>query len=239
MSERIRLDKAVAHNFAVSRQEAAALIKQGRIRVDGQLLTEVAGKIPLTATLSFDGEQTSVQQGFARRYFMLNKPQGMVCADHDRDYPVVLNLFYEQSRWTELHCVGRLDQDTTGLLLVTDDGDFIHQVTSPKQKIPKLYRAVVAADLQEHDVLLCARGLKHPEEKKRYAPAQLALVAPREALITVTEGRFHEVKRIFECLHNQVLELRREQIGGLHLDETLEEGQYRPLTQSEVAAVFS
>ncbi|MCR5536793.1 MAG: pseudouridine synthase [Succinivibrio sp.] len=238
MSDKLRLDKAVAHNYDVSRTVAAALIRQGRIRVNDEIITDAATKILLTDTIAFDEYEQQAEQGFAKRYFMLNKPAGMVCADRDRDLPIVLNLFYEQNHAEQLHCVGRLDQDTTGLLIVTDDGDFIHKVTSPKQQIPKVYQASVALPLKEHDIVLFARGLKHPDEKKRYAPAQLELLSERQAQVTVTEGRYHEVKRLFECIDNQVLELKRVQIGLLRLDEDLEEGEYRPLSAQEVQLIM-
>ena len=170
---------------------------------------------------------------------MLNKPDGYVCADRDNNNPIVINIFSDVPKFTQMHCVGRLDIDTTGLIIVTDDGDLNHKITSPKSGVTKTYRAVTKEKISERDIENFAKGLKHPEEKTRYKSALLEIVSDNEALVTVTEGRFHEVKRLFECVGNEVLELERLYIGQLRLDEDLEEGEYREMSDEDIELVFT
>ncbi|MGN0893687.1 MAG: pseudouridine synthase [Succinivibrio sp.] len=234
----LRLDKAVSHNFDVPRSQAAKFIKASLVEVDGLVITDPACKISIDSQLSLDGYDTEVSDGFKKRVFMLNKPSGYVCADRDNNNPVVVNIFSDIPKFTSLHCVGRLDIDTTGLLIVTDDGDLNHRITSPKCEVTKTYFARTREEIKAKDIELFARGLKHEEEKSRYKGALLEIVSEHEALVTVTEGRFHEVKRLFECVDNEVLELERLFIGQLRLDEALEEGEYRYLTEAEIELIF-
>ncbi|MDY6322195.1 MAG: pseudouridine synthase [Succinivibrio sp.] len=240
MAEKLlRLDKAVAHTFDLSRSEAARIIREGLVEAGGEVISDPAAKVAMDAVLSLDGNEGSASEAFAPRIFMLNKPAGMVCADRDSSHPLVLSLFSSEVRCETLHCVGRLDADTTGLLLVTDDGLYSHNVTSPKKGVVKVYEAQVLKDLREADVAAFARGLKHPEEQERYRSAVLQITGPRTALVSVTEGRFHEVKRLFECTDNEVVALKRLKIGTLELDPELDEGAYRLLSPAEAQLVFS
>ncbi len=238
-SDRLRLDKAVSHNFDLPRSQAAKVIKAGLVEVNNEVVTDPTFKIEITDEIVLDGNEVSVSDGFKKRVFMLNKPSGYVCADRDNNNPVVINIFSDIPKFTSMHCVGRLDIDTTGLILVTDDGDLNHRITSPKFAITKTYRATTRDKIVPKDVELFARGLKHPEEKKRYKSALLEIISDNEALVTVTEGRFHEVKRLFECVGNEVVELKRLYIGKLRLDETLEEGEYQEISDEEIELVFS
>lgn len=235
----LRLDKAVSHNFDVPRSYAAKLIKAGDVEVDGEVITDPAAKISIEADIVIDGNEVSVSDGFKKRIFMLNKPNGYVCADRDNNNPIVINIFSDIPKFTQMHCVGRLDIDTTGLIIVTDDGDLNHKITSPKTGVTKTYRAVTKEKISEHDIDHFAKGLKHPEEKTRYKSAFLEIISDNEALVTVTEGRFHEVKRLFECVGNEVLELERLYIGQLRLDEELEEGEYREISDEDIELVFT
>ncbi|MGN0915890.1 MAG: pseudouridine synthase [Succinivibrio sp.] len=237
----LRLDKAVSHNFDVPRNYAQKLIRQGCVTVDGVCVTEPSQKVLLSSLISIDGDEdnsVAASDAFEKRVYMLNKPEGFVCADRDKNYPVVVNIFSDERSYSSLHCVGRLDIDTTGLILVTDDGDFNHLVTSPKSLVTKTYRVALKNDVTEHDVRRFWQGLKHPEEKHRYKSALLEIEDPRSALVTVTEGRFHEVKRLFECVDNEVLELERIAIGTLELDRELDLGEYKELSDDEIAKVF-
>ena len=234
----LRLDKAVCHNFDVPRTQASKLIKSGLVTVDGEVITKADEKISINAVIALDGVETSVEDGFKKRVFMLNKPQGYVCADKDNNNPIVINIFSDIYKFTTMHCVGRLDIDTTGLILVTDDGNLNHQVTSPKNEVTKTYLVATKNKIVPKDVELFAWGLKHPEEKTRYKGAVLEILSDYSALVTVTEGRFHEVKRLFECVDNEVLELKRLYIGSLKLDEDLCEGEYRQLSDEEIEKLF-
>ncbi len=238
-NKKIRLDKAVSHNFGASRAEASYLIKNSLVEVDGEVITDPAFKISENSEISLDGNTVEADSGFKKRVFMLNKPEGYICADRDNRAPVVVNLFNEEMRYTDLHCVGRLDIDTQGLLLVTDDGELNHKITSPKTSINKVYIARTKEEISPADIEKFARGLKHPEEEKRYLPASLEILEPKLGRVTVTEGRFHEVKRLFECVGNEVVALRRVKIGGLELDDDLEVGEYRELSADEIALLFS
>jgi 16S rRNA pseudouridine516 synthase len=233
-----RLDRAVSHAFGISRNYAAKVVKDGRVMVDGEVLTEPAAKIGKNATLSLDGDEMGVSDAFAKRVYMLNKPAGYVSADRDANFPTVAGFFAGEARPDTLHCVGRLDADTTGLLLMTDDGTLNHNLTSPKKGIVKAYEALTRDPIKPESVKAFASGLRHPEEHSRYRPALLEPTGDRSAMVYVTEGRFHEVKRLFECVGNEVTELRRLSIGALRLDENLDEGEYRLLDQEEIELLF-
>src|SRR5574344_1217492 len=235
----LRLDKAVSHNFDVPRSYATKLIRAVDVFVNEKMIKDPAAKISIDADIVIDGNEVSVSDGFKKHVYMLNKPNGYVCADRDNNYPIVINIFSDIPKFTSMHCVGRLDMDTTGLILVTDDGDLNHKITTPKMNVTKTYRAATRDKLVEKDITLFLKGLKHPEEKERYKPAILEIISDNEALVTVTEGKFHEVKRLFECIDNEVVELKRLYIGQLALDEELEEGEYKELDDEDIQKVFS
>ena len=238
VKDTLRLDKAVSHNFDVPRSAAAKLIKAGEVEVNGEIVFDPSAKILVTDEIVIDGYEVEASDGFKKRVFMLNKPAGYVCADRDNNNPVVINIFSDIPKFTQMHCVGRLDIDTTGLLLVTDDGELNHKITSPKSEVTKTYQVSTRATIVPKDVELFKKGLKHPEEKTRYKSALLEILSEHEALVTVTEGRFHEVKRLFECVNNEVTELKRLYIGQLKLDDSLEEGEYKTLDESDLQKIF-
>ena len=238
MAERLRLDKAVAHNFSLTRLEASKYIKAGYVQVNGVCVDEPAAKILFTDELSFSENTVNAANGFKKRVFMLNKPQGYICADKDRDYPLVVNLLSGEPNLENLHCVGRLDLDVTGLMLLTDDGDFNHRVTSPKFNIPKTYEVETLKPLTLKNIEQFKKGLKHPLEKKRYESALLEIIADNFCRVTVHEGRYHEVKRLFECIDNEVVTLKRTAIGHLFLDETLDYGEYKLLDDESLSLIF-
>ncbi|SPT70162.1 pseudouridine synthase [Anaerobiospirillum thomasii] len=238
--KKARLDKCVAHVFDVTRNQAFSLIKNGRVSVDDKIICDPAFKISLEQKLCLDDEyEAEVAEGFATRVFMLNKPSDYVCADRDKRHLVAVSLFNAEPRYESLHCAGRLDIDTTGLLIVSDDGNLIHEITSPKKDIPKVYLAVTDDDIPLSAIKAFASGLKHKEESRRYKSAILEILEPRLGRVTVTEGRFHEVKRLFECVGLNVLELKRVAIGALSLDEDLQEGEYRALSAEEIEKLFA
>ena len=150
----LRLDKAVSHNFDVPRSYAAKLIKAGDVEVDGEVVTDPAAKVSIESQIVIDGNEVAASDGFKKRVFMLNKPNGYVCADKDNNNPIVINIFSDIPKFTQMHCVGRLDIDTTGLIIVTDDGDLNHKITSPKMGVTKTYRAVTKLPIKEKDVEL-------------------------------------------------------------------------------------
>lgn len=231
-----RLDKVLARLLDISRQQAGALVKQGRIRVDEDIAEKAQDKVQPESLLYLDDELIeSAGAIHNKRVFMLNKPQGCVCADRDRNHQTVLDLFTGIEHREELHCAGRLDIDTTGLLIVTDDGALIHELTAPRREVKKRYAVVTDRAIPDTAVAAFAKGLWHPEEKTRYKSALLEITGENTAVVEITEGRFHEVKRLFEVIGLTVTSLQRLQIGGLTLDDSLPEGSFRLLTDEELA----
>ena len=170
-------------------------------------------------------------------YILMNKPAGVLSATEDRRQKTVLDLLPEGLRRRGLFPAGRLDKDTTGLLLITDDGELAHKMLSPKNHVYKQYRAQLDAPVEEADIQAFAAGVAW--EGEQYAPARLWVEQdPRAAFVEIREGRFHQVKRMFQARGKTVLQLKRLKIGGLWLDSTLQEGECRLLTPQEIQAIF-
>jgi 16S rRNA pseudouridine516 synthase len=234
-SKTIRLDRFLATVTDYSRSDAKRLIKAGEVSLDGSLLTDPRAAVAEDADIRLRGQPLRSAQP---RYFMLNKPQDYVCAARDRRHLTVLDLLDEDNP-EKLHVAGRLDIDTTGLVLLTDDGNWSHAVTSPKQQCWKRYWLRTAEPIAEAAIAKFAKGIFLKDDKQRTLPAELEILASCEARLRICEGRYHQVKRMFGALGNAVIELHREAIGGIELDETLEEGEYRPLTAEERASVMT
>ncbi len=228
----MRLDKFVASVSDLSRSDAKRVIKAGEITVAGEVIRDPQYAVPATAVVSLAG---SVLRCAAFRYFMLHKPSGYVCANKDRGHLTVFDLIDEDNR-DKLHSVGRLDLDTTGLVLLTDDGLWSHRVTSPRAGCDKTYWVQTALPIASDAVSQFANGLFLHAEKTRLQPAQLQILDACSARITIAEGRYHQVKRMFGALGNAVVKLHRERIGPIELDVLLAQGQYRPLSAQEIAS---
>ena len=168
---------------------------------------------------------------------MLHKPQGVVCATIDEQHKTVLELLNPDEH-AGLHVAGRLDIDATGLVLLTDDGEWSHRITSPRHDCGKTYRVTLAEPLDASLVARFAEGIQLRNEKKFTRPAILEIIAPREARLTISEGKYHQVKRMFAALENRVTTLHRERIGVLDLDPALQPGEWRPLTREEIEAML-
>ncbi|MCA2486438.1 MULTISPECIES: pseudouridine synthase, partial [Vibrio] len=174
------------------------------------------------------------------RYIMLYKPADFVCSHEDGYNPTAFVLL-DEPKVENLHFAGRLDVDTTGLVLITDDGQWSHRITSPKHKCEKTYRVWLADAIQPDYVEKFAQGIELRNEREATLPAHLEIVneAENEVLLTIVEGKYHQVKRMFAALGNKVELLHRERIGDIVLDDTLEPGDYRYLTQEEVDSVWN
>lgn len=233
MSEE-RLDKLLCGRADVTRSEARKLIKAGRVLVDGLLSKDPEQKFNAEAKLRLDGELLG-QSGF--QYIMMNKPQGVLSATEDKSRKTVLDLLPEKVSRRGLFPVGRLDKDTTGLLIITDDGEFSHRVTSPKKNISKLYEVWSDGKLTEEDEKAFTKGLVL-KDGTRCLPAALKIDDgdPGHSYVKIYEGKYHQVKRMFASRGKPVYALKRIAIGGLRLDETLEEGGFRSMTAEEAAA---
>lgn len=225
-----------------SRKEMSRLAMAGGITLDGQDLTDVSQRIPvpkdLPTRMLIDGEALDPVQGLV---LMLNKPLGMTCS-HKEDGALVYDVL--PSRWRvrdpAISTIGRLDKQTSGLLLMTDDGELLHRVISPKRHVKKTYRAQLARPLQGHETELFASGTLMLEgEAKPLVPAVLDVIGPTEALLTVTEGRYHQVRRMFAASGNHVDALHRESMGALTLPADLGAGQWKLLSQAEIDQIFA
>lgn len=222
-----RLDQLLSNLGYCSRREARGWIDDGRVRVGGKPADDVAQKAT-PADVRVDGEPLDHPDGLI---LLLHKPVGLVCSHDEREGANVYSLLPE--RWRRRNpvvtSVGRLDKDTSGLLLLTDQSQLVHRLTSPKHKIPKVYRARVDADLSPDLIPLFASGtLLLAGEKDPCAPAELRIISSREAKITLTEGRYHQVRRMFSGCGANVLTLHRERFGDLELDD-LPAGHWREL----------
>lgn len=224
-----------------SRTEMARLAKAGGIMLDGVEVADVGQRIALMpdlpARMRIDGEALDPLPGLV---ILLNKPLGMTCS-HKEEGPLVYDILPRRWRARDpaISTVGRLDKQTSGLLLLTDDGDLLHRIISPKRHVRKTYRARLARPLRGTEAALFASGtLMLDGEEKPLAPAELVVVSETEALLMVTEGRYHQVRRMFAAAGNHVEALHRESLGGLTLPEGLGAGEWMLLDAAGVAAVF-
>jgi 16S rRNA pseudouridine516 synthase len=222
-----RLDQLLANLGYCSRREARGWIQAGRVTVRGQVTDDFGAKAD-PADVRVDGEPLDHPAGLL---LLVHKPVGLVCSHDEREGPNVYSLL--PPRWRarnpQVTSIGRLDKDTSGLLLLTDQSELVHRLTSPKHKVPKVYRATVNADLAPALVPLFAGGtLLLKDEKSPCAPAELRIISPREAELTLTEGRYHQVRRMFASQGAEVLTLHRARLGHLELGD-LPAGQWREL----------
>lgn len=227
----IRLDKFLCEATACTRSEAKDLIKKGRVTVDGKVTKTPDFKIDETAAAICLDKERLLLTGMV--YYMLNKPAGVVSATRDFREKTALDLM-AGAPGKDLFMVGRLDKDTEGLLLVTNDGDLSHRLLSPKKHVEKTYFVLTKRAVTKQMCDALERGLDIGDEKPTLpAKAQMLADRPDGLLLTITEGRFHQVKRMLEAVDNEVIYLKRLSMGPLKLDENLEKGQWRPLTQEE------
>lgn len=230
----MRLDRFLVAASGLSRSEAQRAVRRGRVSVDGALCRDPASKLHEHNCVRLDGAPVVLR---GPRYLMLHKPAGYVCATRDDQHPTVLDLLPATER-DGLHIAGRLDRDTTGLVLLTDDGAWSHRVTSPRHRCAKRYRVTLADPISSADVERLRAGLLLRGEAQPTRPAEVALLGERELLLTIEEGRYHQVKRMFGALGNRVTGLHRDRIGALQLDpEALPAGEFRPLETAEIAAL--
>lgn len=230
----MRLDKFLSQQLGLSRALISRELRAKRVTVNGEIIKSGALKLTLQQVVMFDGNL--LQQGVGSRYFMLSKPQGYVCSAEDTDHPTVLYLLDEPAAY-KLHAAGRLDIDTTGLVLMTDDGQWSHRITSPKHHHEKIYLVTLAYPLADDITQKFMIGVQLHGEKTLTKPAQLTVLTPTLVRLTISEGRYHQVKRMFAACGNRVIGLHRERIGEIVLDDSLAVGEYRPLTNQEITSV--
>ena len=229
----MRLDRLLGKLPQLNRQQVRLALLQGRVRVNGEIVREPLHEIDSFQRVELDGDV--LQTGQRPRYLMLNKPAGVVSATSDPLHRTVLDLLPETER-ADLHIAGRLDGNTTGLLLLTNDGLWSRQLTLPGSKLPKVYLVTTAQPITDEYARAFAAGMYFAYEDITTLPAQLEILSSHQARLTLVEGRYHQVKRMFGRFRNQVMALHRESIGPINLDPHLNAGQYRALTAQELHA---
>ncbi len=233
----MRVDKFLVNQGLGSRKEVHKLIKAGAVRINGTPIEDPSIHIdPKKDVIEVDGQEIKYRDNY---YFMLNKPKGYITATYDENYPTVMDLFSAEPVINKLFPVGRLDIDTEGLLLITTDGQLAHRLSHPKWKIEKEYFVIVEGDVSDLDFLRYEKeGIYLKREKYRTQPFKVKIlktdVKKSELLITITEGKYHIIKKIMAELDHEVIYLKRIRIGPLILDEDLEPGEYRELSEEEV-----
>lgn len=230
----MRLDKFLCDALGTTRKESTQILKTGEVTVDGVVQKSGSFKVTEQAEVEWQGREIT-QTG--PKYIMLNKPEGYVCS-HEDGFNHTAFVLLDEMNMNGLHFAGRLDVDTTGLVLITDDGKWSHRITSPKHKCDKIYRVWLADPVQPDYAEKLATGIELRNEREPTLPAQLEVIDENEVLLTIHEGKYHQVKRMFAALGNKVVGLHREKVGHIVLDEELEPGEYRYLTEDEIESVW-
>ncbi len=244
----MRLDKFICKSTELTRNEAKKMLKTGEVRVNGEVAKNAAMQVHENNTITIDGQVLTAR---GSRYFILYKVEDSICSNVDEVYPSVLN-YIDVDKAFDLHIAGRLDADTTGLVLLTDDGRWSHNVISPKKQCQKTYRVWLRNEIDDDKlaelITRFEQGIQLQGEDSLTRPAILTRVEAEdlideqsfrsEVLLTITEGKYHQVKRMFAAIGNRVIGLHREQIGGITLDG-LAPGEWRALTDDEIALFSS
>ena len=237
MPKKQRIDKILSNLGYGSRSELKKLCKSGLVKVNGKVINNPGVQVDVeNDEILFDGEKVVYKEFI---YLMLNKPDGYISATFDKRDPIVLDLIDKEALIFEPFPVGRLDKDTEGLLVLTNDGQLAHRVLSPKKHVPKTYYAKVEGVVTEEDVKAFAEGVTL-DDGYETMPAELEILKSddiSEIELTIHEGKFHQVKRMFESVGKKVVYLKRLSMGKLKLDESLALGEYRELTEEEVKMI--
>ena len=231
----MRIDKLLTNMGYGSRKEVKKFIKQGAVIVNGELVHNPGSHVDPKKDRIFVFGDEVIYREFV--YFMMNKPQGFLSATEDSMQPTVVDLLHVEDKHFQPFPVGRLDKDTTGLLLLTNDGKLAHNLLSPKKEVKKTYFAVINDTVDDRDVESFLEGITL-DDGYRTKPATLTIInslpSQSEVLVEITEGKYHQIKRMFRAMGKEVVSLRRIAMGPLRLDENLEEGEYRELTGEEL-----
>jgi 16S rRNA pseudouridine516 synthase len=232
-----RLDRLLSEFHQINRKKVRLILAQQRVTVDGVLASDIAQIVDRFSVVVMDGKVVQANKPY---YIMLNKPVGVVCATKDDKHKTVIDLLsgqFEQEIIESLHIVGRLDLNTSGLVLLTNDSRWSEQLTSPEHKIAKCYQVTLANPITSEYISAFAQGMYFNFEKITTRPAILRILSATEAEVILTEGRYHQIKRMFGRFRNPVVALHRHSIGKLCLDESLNSGQIRTLNALEVSNI--
>ncbi len=225
-----RIDKIIASQGRFSRSEVRKLASKGKIYVDGTMIKDPGTKTdPEKSLITVDGEAVSIKKNV---YLVLNKPMGYVSATEDRNQPVVLELVPEEYSGRELFPMGRLDKDTTGLMIISDDGVMAHNILSPRKHIKKVYDVELDIEVTAEMARCFAEGVELSDGVCK--AAEMAITGQKTARVTLSEGRYHQIKRMFGCFGAKVVSLHRVAMGNLTLPADLAPGECRELTESEL-----
>lgn len=227
----MRIDKFIGNNSSLSRTLIHVAIKRGLVTRNGEPINKTNADMDSIDVITLNGEIVTATQ---TRYIMLHKPEGYVCANTDSEHPTVLDLINLQ-RKESLQIAGRLDLNTTGLVLLTDDGQWNHFLTSPKKACFKSYFVTTSDPISATTAAAFTEGVLLHGETKLTLPANLTLINSHQARLEIQEGKYHQVKRMFAAAGNNVVALHRERIGNIFLDAQLAPGEYRNLTDDEIS----
>ena len=230
----MRVDRFLSNLPRFNRKQVRLLLVERRVTVEGTAVSDPHYEVREFSRVCVDGEV--LQAGKPARYFMLHKPQGCVSATSDPQHPTVLDLLDEPDKG-QLHIAGRLDFNTTGLMLITNDGQWSRRLTQPQTKLPKIYLVETEQVIGPEYAATFAAGLYFAFEDLTTQPAELQVLGPTTARLSIIEGRYHQVKRMFGHFNNKVIGLHRERMGPLVLDAALAPGEYRALTDDEIRQV--
>lgn len=230
----MRLDKYLGHATELSRELAKRAIRGKRVSVNGQIVKSASLSIAEHDLVLLDGEKTGIR---GPRYYMLNKPADYVCATTDADSSTVLDLLGDDG--AGLSIAGRLDKDTTGLVLLSDDGQWIHAIISPRRQCSKVYQAQLDGEINDEIIRQFSDGILLRNEAHPTRPAQLRAIGERQAEVIVHEGRYHQIKRMFAACGLHVVALHRTQIADLVLDPQLAPGEFRELSAAEAESIVT
>ncbi len=230
----IRIDKLISSQTRLSRREAAQAVRMGQVTVNGEVLKNSAQKINPTDAIALFGQTVDVREHV---YIMMNKPAGVLCVSRDSERQTVIDLLPEEWRRSGLFPAGRLDKDTTGMVLLTDDGDFAHALLSPRRHVPKTYLVALDRPVDSGAALTFRKGIVLSDGEKCLS-AECVPMAGNTASVTLHEGKYHQIKRMFAALGFHVTALTRLSMGGLDLDPSLAPGESRLLSESEILSIF-
>ena len=230
----MRIDRFLSNLPRFNRKQVRLLLVEKRVRIDGKVVSDPHADVLEFSRVEVDDEL--LQVGKPARYFMLHKPSGCVSATRDPQHSTVLDLIHEPDK-QDLHIAGRLDFNTTGLMLITNDGSWSRRLTQPQTKLPKVYYVETEQEIGPEYALKFTEGLYFAFEDLTTQPAELAVLGRTSARLSIVEGRYHQVKRMFGHFDNKVLRLHRESMGPLVLDSALKPGEYRALRTEEIQLI--
>ncbi len=239
MRETQRVDKILSNYGFGTRREIKQLVKNGEVRVDGEVISDSGMHVdPKKSQIEISGQKLNYRQYI---YIMMNKPAGVISATFDNRHETVIDILPEEYKCFELFPVGRLDIDTEGLLLITNDGQLAHELLSPKKHVPKRYFAFIEGEVTEDDVKKFEEGIIL-EDGYKALPAELYILdrdVNSSVDVVIYEGKFHQVKRMFEAVGKKVRFLKRVTMGNLVLDKELAPGEFRELTEDELSNLIN